>query len=209
MRAHRQDIEFDDVISRCQLLSLNETNLQDNTTFSLADFPWPSSRCYIANRLQDSQGGARGGGVLVAVSNMNSSLVLRCRQPGVEAVLVNVDFTVTPFYFCSVYRHPHCSRPQLEQALSDIITHITDDSLPCLIVGDFNANQHSSADNDWLSSVMSSFNFDDQHIDKPTTDSGSTIDRVFTRSVHSLDINVADCYYSDHDCLIISVASLL
>ena len=45
--------------------------------------------------------------------------------------------------------------------------------------------------------------FVSQPISNPTTDFGSTIDRVFYRHFAHIDITVLDCYFSDHDYLVL------
>ena len=42
-----------------------------------------------------------------------------------------------------------------------------------------------------------------QMINKPTHDSGTIIDHVYvSQTVNTMQTDVTDCYYSDHDCIL-------
>ena len=42
-----------------------------------------------------------------------------------------------------------------------------------------------------------------QMINKPTHDSGTVIDHVYvSQTVSTMQTDVTDCYYSDHDCIL-------
>ena len=41
-----------------------------------------------------------------------------------------------------------------------------------------------------------------QMVNKPTDDSGTIIDHVYmSQRLHTMQTDVTDCYYSDHDCI--------
>ena len=40
---------------------------------------------------------------------------------------------------------------------------------------------------------------------KPTHDSGTIIDHVYASPILKMEIDVNDCYYSDHDCMLCSI----
>ena len=40
-------------------------------------------------------------------------------------------------------------------------------------------------------------------VNKPTHDSGTIIDHVYkSQTLHTMQTDVTDCYYSDHDCIL-------
>ena len=42
-----------------------------------------------------------------------------------------------------------------------------------------------------------------QMINKPTHDSGTIIDHIYkSQTLHKMQTDVTDCYYSDHDCIL-------
>ena len=42
-----------------------------------------------------------------------------------------------------------------------------------------------------------------QMVNKATHDSGTTVDHVYVlQIVHTMQTDVTDCYYGDHDCII-------
>ena len=55
-----------------------------------------------------------------------------------------------------------------------------------------------------LASNSNGFN---QLIDQPTTDQGSLLDHVYFKGVSTIQTEVCDTYYSDHDCTIIALAN--
>lgn len=204
LRSHRRDVIKDEVIKLCDIVCFNETSLREFDSFSMRGFPWPTSQCYTANRTEDDEG-ARGGGVLIAVRNFNSNLELVYSVTGLEAVLITVAAMPRNFYLCSVYRHPQSTVRQFREMIAHIVGHMTPET-PALIVGDMNDDQPTSEDSDQtrIAREMEEHNFFAHNIPAPTTDSGSTIDRVYTRNVTAVNISVRDCYYSDHDMVIIS-----
>ena len=47
-----------------------------------------------------------------------------------------------------------------------------------------------------------------QMVNKPTHDSGKIIDHVYmSQTLHTMQTDVTDCYYSDHDCILCWITS--
>ena len=44
-----------------------------------------------------------------------------------------------------------------------------------------------------------------QLVTKPTCDSGTLIDHVYARRLLQIKIDVSDCYYSDHDFVLVNI----
>ena len=49
--------------------------------------------------------------------------------------------------------------------------------------------------------------FERNGFNHPTTDQGSLLDHVYFKEVSTIQTEVCDTYYSDHDCTIIAVAN--
>ena len=203
LRAHRDDVLANATIRACDIVALNETGLHDGQNFQLRNFPWRQSVTYTANKLQE-EGSPRGGGVMIAVRNRESRLLHVCRVPGIEAVLIAIETATTEFCLCSIYRHPQSSRVQFRQTIADIVKHIPPNT-PAVIVGDLNDDQSPPTAESWTAEALRLHGFVDQNLPFPTTDYGSTIDRLSCRDVVVSNTTVADCLFSDHDLLLFSV----
>ena len=73
-----------------------------------------------------------------------------------------------------------------------------------VVVSDFNDDLMGNTTQ--ISSWFESNGFK-QLIDHPTTDQGSLLDHVYFNGVSSIQTEVCDTYYSDHDCTIIAIAN--
>ena len=73
-----------------------------------------------------------------------------------------------------------------------------------LVVGDFNDDL---MDNTTKIRTCFEHNGFNQLIDQPTTDQSSLLDHVYFKGVSTIQTEVCDTYYSDHDCTIIALAN--
>ena len=73
--------------------------------------------------------------------------------------------------------------------------------VPTCIVGDFNGDV-STTSNMCCCTMFRSQGFK-QMVNKPTHDSGTIIDHLYMlHTLNTMQTNVTDCYYSDHDCIL-------
>ena len=122
-----------------------------------------------------------------------------------EALLVAVETVAADFCLCSIYRHPQSTRSQFRAAIADIFESLPINS-PAILVGDLNDDQSAqNRESSWIVDVLKDCGFVDEVIPSPTTDFGSTLDRVFCRNISISSLAVTDCPFSDHDCLAFSV----
>ena len=70
-----------------------------------------------------------------------------------------------------------------------------------LVVGDFNDDLMDNT------TKMRTCFERNQLIDQPTTDQVSLLDHVYFKGVSTIQTEVCDTYYSDHDCTIIALAN--
>ena len=73
-----------------------------------------------------------------------------------------------------------------------------------LVVSDFNDDLVGNTTKIRTCFERNGFN---QLIDQPTTDQGSLLDHVYFKGVSTIQTEVCDTYYSDHDCTIIALAN--
>ena len=102
----------------------------------------------------------------------------------------------------SVYRPPSTSISLFSQELSEIISSF--DDIPICVVGDLNEDV-SQTQRTTCSTMLSSKGFK-QWVNKPTHDSGTVIDHVYTKYISNIETDVSDCYYSDHDYVLCSIS---
>ena len=73
-------------------------------------------------------------------------------------------------------------------------------NVPTCIVGDFNEDV-SITSNTCCCTMFTLLGFK-EIVNKPTHDSGTITDHVYvSQTVNTIQTDVTDCYYSDHDCI--------
>ena len=90
--------------------------------------------------------------------------------------------------------------------LRNYIANIAHQTLPTVVLGDFNeCLSETTANPSLLLGLMTSLGLH-QLVDSPTTDSGSQLDHIFYNSPHiAALVDVVDVYYSDHDAMYVSL----
>ena len=97
----------------------------------------------------------------------------------------------------SLYRPPSTPIDVFMNNMLHIITQCQ--NVPICIVGDFNEDV-SITSNTHCCTTLRLQGFQ-QMISKPTHDSGTIIDHVYvSHTLNTIQTDVTDCYYSDHDC---------
>ena len=86
-----------------------------------------------------------------------------------------------------------------------------DFSLPSIVLGDFNEDFSPLALNDPDTTRLGRFMRDNSYnqlVKKCTTDRGTLIDHIyFNRTAGDIDTKVCDCYYSDHDVVLLCTST--
>lgn len=103
-----------------------------------------------------------------------------------------------------VYRSPSVSMNVLLNVLPHIISQISSNNCPSVVLGDFNVDLATQIDSP-LIRLMCDHGYS-QLIHTPTTDNGSLLDHVYhNRPCDPSLISVIDTYYSDHDMVCLSL----
>ena len=100
----------------------------------------------------------------------------------------------------SVYRSPSTPSDVFMNNMLDIIAQFQ--NIPTCIVGDFNEDVSITSNTHCCTKFrLQGFQ---QMISKPTHDSGTIIDQYIcvTHTLNTIQTDVTDCYYSDHDCIL-------
>ena len=115
-----------------------------------------------------------------------------------EIVVVEISEPIQ-IIVISVYRPPSTRIDMFMNLMLEIIAQFQ--HVSTCIVGDFNedvsitSNTHCCTMFGWQSFK--------QMVNKPTYDSGTIIDHLYmSQTLNTMQTDVTDCYYSDHDCIL-------
>ena len=190
-----EDIKDYDIFKNSDIISLNETHLGHSDTLT-PDMMGISKDVLIV--CCDCNN--RGGGVAFIVNKK-----LNPKQIKFNTILENFAAKISePIQkiVVSVYRPPSTPIDVFMNHMLQIIAQLQ--HVPTCIVGDFNedvsitSNAHCCA--------MFKLQAFKQMVSKPTHDSGTIIDCVYmSQSVNTMQTDVTDCYYSDHDFILCAI----
>ena len=115
-----------------------------------------------------------------------------------EIVVVEISEPIQMIVI-SVYRPPSTPTDAFINNMLEIIAQFQ--NVPTCIVGDLNEDV-SITSNIHCCTMLQLQGFQ-QMINKPTHDSRTRIDHVYvSQIVNTIQTDVTDCYYSDHDCIL-------
>ena len=144
----------------------------------------------------------RGGGVALIVNTNLHPKHIRMNTI-LEIVVVEISEPIQMIAI-SVYRPPSIPIDMCMNLMLEIIAQIQ--HVQTCIVGDFNEDV-SITSNMHCCTMFRSQGFK-QMVNKPTHDSGTIIDHVYmSQTLHTMQTDVTDCYYSDHDCILCWITS--
>ena len=118
-----------------------------------------------------------------------------------EVVAVKV-YLPTEIIMISTYRPPSTPICLFTQEVSQIITLFED--MPICVMGDFNEDILLSEEKHCCA-MFKSKGFR-QIVSKPTHDSGTLIDHIYTNTKLCVQTDVSNCYYSDHDYVLCTIS---
>ena len=197
---HIDDLKADHMISYADIICLTKTHLRKSDTIHPNSQPIKSHVQYRVDRV----GGVQKGGLLIFVNPQIPSTHLNIQIPGLEFLAISLSPSPnTKIVVITLYRRSCTLSTQdfiamVEQLLSSTaLLHAE-----ILVVSDFNDNLmgNTTKISNWFES--NGFN---QLIDQPTTDQGSLLDHVYFKGISTIQTEVSDTYYSDHDCTIIAL----
>ena len=195
----REDLVMDEDVQACDIVCLCETHLDDAFAFSAEDV-WLAKKGKVAqrDRLRNQ------GGVAVVVSDMFSSMFHHGMSSvgGEDFVIVKSMHGNKCIRIILAYVPPRTNKQIAAGTLTQLVKKFktANASDPLFVVGDFNENLNtgkghicSSLEKEGMSQVVKS----------PTTDYGSTLDHVYCWGVSDVECEVRDCYFSDHDKVLV------
>ena len=195
MQVRMDDIKEDEILKFADVISINETHLSESDTLT------PN----VINLTEDLQVFLKdrnifGGGVAILIHQSLSPKPILIKT-GHEVVAVKIPLP-TELIIISAYRPPTTPICVFTQEMSEIITLFEDMSI--CVMGDFNEDTLLTQEKHcctmfWSKGLR-------QIVTKPTCDSGTLIDHIYTNTQLSVKTDVSDCYYSDHDYVLCSTS---
>ena len=187
-----EDMKNDDIFQNTNIISLNETHLGHSDTLT-PDMMGINKDMFIVHGDHNN----RGGGVALIVNSK-----LNCKQIRINTILEIVDLEISEpiqMIFISVYRPPMTPVDVFMKHMLEIIAQFH--HVWTYIVGDF--NEDVSIILNMCCCKMLRLQGLKQIVNKPTHDSGTIIDHIYVwKTVYTMQTDVTDCYYSDHDCIL-------
>ena len=191
------DIKNDDIFQNADIITLNETHLWHSDTLTPDMIALNHDR-FIVHCDHNN----RGGGVALIVNTNLNPKQIRINTI-LEIVVVEISEPIQMIVI-SVYRPPSTPIDMYMNLMWEIIVQIQ--HVQTCIVGDFNEDVLITS-NMHCCTMFRSQGFK-QMVNKPTHDSGIIIDHVYTsQTLHTMQTDVTDCYYSDHDCILCWITS--
>ena len=190
-----RDIKCDEVFSHVDVISFNETHLLRSedilgVTLGLND-------AYSVFR-KDHDG--LGGAVALFVKCSCGPLHIPLNTT-LELVAVKISHPVE-MTILSVYRSPTTNLKSFTDEMYHVLSKLDEQNI--CILGDFNVDVLGK--NETVLSSMFKKQSYTQIVTKPTHDSGMFIDHAYVTGELDVSSDVIDCYYSDHDFVVVMVS---
>ena len=193
------DIAKDDGLKYASILCFCETWLTPSQPSPIVQDNQIAIRC-------DRASGDNKGGVMISVpEHMQPTHTRRYASNGIEAISTTLLLANNiQIQIALLYRSPSVLAEAFVNLLSRVLTHMSNFSIPSIILGDFNDDVLLHTDSR-ISSFMSTHGYT-QLVCLPTTAQGTLIDHVYHSNPHNqIILQVQDTYYSDHDTVYCSI----
>ena len=183
------DIQNDDIFQNADIIALNETHLWHSDTLTPDMIALNHDRFIVHCDHNNRRGG-------VVNTNLNPKQIRI--NTILEIVVVEISEPIQ-IIVISFYRPPSTPIDVFMNNMLGIIAQFQ--NVPTYIVGDF--NEDTSIRSNTYCCIMLRLQGFKQMISKPTHDSGTIIDHVYvSHTLNTIQTDVTDCYYSDHDCIL-------
>ena len=191
-RTKQIDIQEDKEMQAVDILCITETHFEVNDAVDTKMF-WKEKDGQMYRRERQ---GRKGGGVIVVVSDKYTSNHLHIASP-LEVVGVEVYCPNKVVILC-LYVPPGLNKFSVSKEIERIVQDICNKTDQIIAVGDFNEDLFKIEGNKSILDTFQKLGFT-QSVQHPTTDYGSLLDHVYSRSIEDIATDVQDAYYSDHD----------
>ena len=178
-------------ISRC----FTETFLTPDIQLTGDDLLTPAMSCLRADRPPSRN--ARGG-VMICADERLHPFATESVMDGLEGVSMSLLWQGDSFNLVVLYNRPNAKISSTTLALEKLVSSLYVQN-PTIILGDMNMDLKKDTK---VTDFLQRFGFK-QLVKVPTTDYGSILDHVYVNFDRFFHIDVTDCYYSDHDKVIL------
>ena len=182
------DIKEDELLKFADVISINETHLSESDTLT----PHMMNLTEYLQVFRKDRNIFGGGVALLIHQSLSPEPIII--KTGCEVVAVKISLP-SEMIIISAYRPPSTPICVFTQEMSEIITLFED--MPICVMGDLNEDILLTQEKHCCT-MFQSKGFT-QIVTKPTQDSGTLIDHIYTNTKLSVKTDVSDCYYSDHD----------
>ena len=190
-----EDIKDDDMFKNSDIISLNET-LLGHSDILTPDMIGTSGDVLIVCCNCNN----RGGSVALIVNKKLNPKQIRMNTI-FEIVALKISEPIQMIVL-SVYRPPSTPTYVFMNHILEIIAQFQ--HVPTHIVSDF--NEDVSVTSNTCCCRMFRLQAFKQMVNKLTHDSGTITDHVYvSQTVNTMQTDVTDCYYSNHDCILCSI----
>ena len=183
-----------DIFQNADIISLNETHLGHSDTLTSNMMGISKDMFTVCCDCNN-----RGGGVALIVNTK-----LNPKQVRMKTILENVIEIgeLIQIIVMLVCRPPSTPVDVFMNNMLDISAQFQ--HVPTCTVGDFNEDVSITSNTNCCAMLrLQGFR---QMVNKPTHDSGTIINHVYvSQTVNTMQTDVTDCYYSDHDCILSSI----
>ena len=202
-----KDITGDTTIAHADIMCFTESFLKHHHAVCGPVLNGEPSVLYRFDRVTTCTQDLSNGVVMIACALSLQSQCTNIPHPHtleVESILFNAHPNL---WMCviAVYRRPQLLLATFLSLLHDYLNHIQHQTIPTVILGDFNENLLPCTSSSRLLQFMFSRGFS-QLVKVPTTDSGSLLDHIYCNGTATdILVDVVDTYYSDHDATYVSI----
>ena len=200
------DVRGDESIAHTDIMCFTESHLKPHHVVSSPTLNGESSVLYRCDRVATSTQDLSNGGVMIACApSLHPQCINIQHPPSLEVVSIMVT-TRNNLQMCivAIYRPPQLPLTNLLSLLENYFGDLPHQTVPTIVLGDFNVNLLQSTISSHLPEFMLSQGFT-QLVKVPTTDSGSLLDHIYSNQSDTGIVDVVDTYYSDHDACFLSL----
>ena len=175
------------------VLCITESHLKKEDQVKLTDL-WKEKD---GSLFRCDREGMRGGGVILAISNKYHHRRLNMPKCEIEFIVAEIFCPVRTFVV-NVYISPHHNKALALDELRRVLSKLEDCGTACVVImGDFNEDLLNNKMNSLYDYLIESGFI--QHMSLATTDYGSLLEHIYTKNIDGVEVDVQDCYFSDHD----------
>ena len=199
LKRKMEDIKGDDIVKNSHIISVNETHLGHSDVLP-PDMMGIGKDMLIVHCDCNNKGG---GVALIVNKNLNPKQIRMNTILKIVAVKISKPIQMI---VVSVYRPPSTPIDVFMNHMLGIIAKFQ--HIPTCILGDF--NEDVSITSNTHCCTMFTLQAFKQMVSKLTHNRGTIIDHVYvSQTINTMQIDVADCYYSDHDFILCTITMQL